>query len=146
MVKATRAYEHLGPRSGISDVRRLFRGINLGIISWELLRSGEASSRDLQWESIQSSKATSAPQRSSVGTLVDEGRAAVTGTVNSRRATMEYGRRVYPNEKIRMSWNTTWPCNCDNILAGHIQNNGSCAEWSFIETDEYWSKRVEKRV
>ena len=35
MVKATRAYEHLGPRSGISDVRRLFRGINLGIISWE---------------------------------------------------------------------------------------------------------------
>ena len=100
MVKATRAYEHLGPRSGISDVRRLFRGINLGIISWELLRSGEASSRDLQWESIQSSKATSAPQRSSVGTLVDEGRAAVTGTVNSRRATMEYGRRVYPNEKI----------------------------------------------
>ena len=28
------------------------------------------------------------------------------------------------------------------MLAGHIQNNGSCAERLFIETGEYWTKNL----
>lgn len=41
MVTETGGFAHLGPRSGISDVGRLFRGIRFGIVTWERLKNGE---------------------------------------------------------------------------------------------------------
>ena len=41
MVTHTSTFVHLGPRSGISDVNRLFRGIRLGVVTWESIKSGE---------------------------------------------------------------------------------------------------------
>ena len=43
MVRSTGMYTNLGPRSGISDVRRLFRGIQFGIVTWDKLKNGEAA-------------------------------------------------------------------------------------------------------
>lgn len=43
LVTSTGAFAHLGPRSGISDASRLFRGIRFGLVTWESLKNGEAA-------------------------------------------------------------------------------------------------------
>ena len=43
LVTSTGAFAHLGPRSGISDASRLFRGFDLDLLTWESLKNGEAA-------------------------------------------------------------------------------------------------------
>ena len=43
VVKSTSRFRQLGPRSGISDAARLIRAIDLEVLTWESVRSGEAA-------------------------------------------------------------------------------------------------------
>jgi hypothetical protein len=46
LVAESASWSFLGPRSGISDVRRVVRGVSLGVVRWEEITSGDARVRN----------------------------------------------------------------------------------------------------
>ena len=50
LVAESACWSFLGPRSGISDVRRLIRGVSLGVVDWKEIASGDARVRNTRAE------------------------------------------------------------------------------------------------
>lgn len=78
LVTSTGAFGHLGPRGGISDVSRLFRGIRFGIVTWETLKNGEAARVGQDQAATKKSSATGGGDRRGRG--VKRGAGSMGGT------------------------------------------------------------------
>ncbi len=48
LVAESASWTFLGPRSGISDVRRVVRGVSLGVVRWNEMTNGDARARNLK--------------------------------------------------------------------------------------------------
>jgi len=71
MIDDSGTWGMLGPRSGISDINRLHRGVNLNIVTWEEIRSGAAAIRN---KSSSSNKRTGGGQAGQAGVKRGEGK------------------------------------------------------------------------
>lgn len=78
LVTSTGAFAHLGPRSGISDASRLFRGLRFGLVTWESLKNGEAARVGQDRSSKQKSSSTGAGGKGGKG--VKRGAGSMGGT------------------------------------------------------------------
>jgi len=143
LVTSTGAFGHLGPRSGISNASRLFRGIRFGIVTWETLKNGEAA-RAGQDKATKKSSATGEGNKGGRG--VKRGAGSMGGTSgafvqimsNSVPETKNLPNPVKQRKRVKDVVTYRYKVTCDNCNTTLDSREQFGLECTCVDGSSYW--------